>query len=525
MSSIDDKQIEDVEKIVRDDFSEMLQEGESNVLDYIEKDAIFGLYAANHQRFRFLPGEKSLIHQLVLHVSSLKPTDGGILQNDHFSMPQKFKLTKKDLCWTPIGYLYGNKSLTAIIGTAVNPDNHNSIDTSSKEDVLSKLNTLLAPYEETTSDEMIAIKNDGRKVWAEVTCVLCVQKNIDRKPLRVQYDVSKRTLKAYWNSSNFYKHLVNMHTEEKQKEEVKKKRERKVKNQLDELSETGLKDETEPKTKKSKKQIKVEALAAKSNETDVFDENNIPREGVDHFVFSIYNCIAGQNLKLTTANKTYSEDTNTMEFMLGTTRTVDVIKIAQDGNCLFSAAAHQIFLHKVDSPQHESAAKDLRKRVVDHIIANFASFRKDIERRLIYTDGTKAKLSENEMEKECRFFVAAILSKSGSWGGTESLKAISQVEKVNIIIFAESDDCYFPFVFDFEYKRTISVAFRLNKNQERDHYDSVAEVGRHTMYPIANALAKREVKREENKQNSEKVFNVSDNTFDSFSCPLNISQQ
>lgn len=68
----------------------------------------------------------------------------------------------------------------------------------------------------------------------------------------------------------------------------------------------------------------------------------------------------------------------------------------------------------------------------------------------------------------------SLLSKSTTWGGTESLKAISELEKINIIIFSEDDKPYFPFEFKDDYTRTVAIASRLNETKtKRDHYDSI----------------------------------------------------
>lgn len=47
-----------------------------------------------------------------------------------------------------------------------------------------------------------------------------------------------------------------------------------------------------------------------------------------------------------------------------------VLRTAPDGNCLFSALAHQIFGHDIGSPSHQSDARLLRERTVGHIRAN-----------------------------------------------------------------------------------------------------------------------------------------------------------
>lgn len=201
-----------------------------------------------------------------------------------------------------------------------------------------------------------------------------------------------------------------------------------------------------------------------------------------------------------------------MEFRLdAATRTVDIIEQSSDtGSCLFLALAHQLFANKVDSEMHTRKAQNLREQVIQHIIKNIDRFQIDIEWRLKQLKQFENfdTLSEDEKKKECRFYVSNILIKA--WGGSESLKAISELEKVNILIFSEDDICYFPYDYNLNYKRTMAIAFRLNEEKkDRNHYDSVAEVSRHILYPTAMALAKKEINRVEIKKNPDEIYEIS----------------
>lgn len=479
---------------------------EDDILNCIDKNAIFGLYASNPERFRFLPGEKSLIRQIVLHINSIKSKDDA--HNKYFEMPSKHKISKKGLCYTSVGYLYGGKSKMVVNCPKENAaDDEQLIDVSSKENLLSKLNSLLLNYELTTSDEMIEIRNDGHKIWAAAVCVLC--KMTDKnQTIRVQYDTSNRTLKPYWNTSNFSKHLRTMHNDGTMQDN---KRKRKLPRQLNSLNENDEKktsdtDDYEPGEKEFLREFHAtnESVASPNQEIET---DTVLKNDLDEYIKPIYNQISAQNLILTQAIKTHSERITTMAFELKcTSRTIDVIEQQQNGNCLFLSLAHQIFMDKVNSIKHTQAAKKLRERVVQHIIKNFDRFQKDVEWRLVEMEKSKSDLDEAEMIKECRFFVSTILSQPAIWGGTESLKAISELEKVNILVFAENDICYFPFQFDPNYDRTVAIVFRLSDNNKRNHYDSVAEVGRYILYQTAVVLGKNEMKRVENKTNPEKVF-------------------
>lgn len=489
LRNITDEKIAEIENVVRQDFAEMLTdaESESNACNIIGMHDVFGLYASNHERFRFLPGEKSLIDQIVLHVKSFESKDKKPC-NEHFNMPEKFKLVKKNICCTPIGYLFGNKLNTE--ATVVSNQDQDTIEIPPKEDLICKLNSLLVTFDVTASDGMIIIRNNGRKVWADASCILCTMKDV-KKSIRVQFDVSKTTKKPYWNISNFSKHLRNLHDD------------------------GNLHDGSESHKKRVKKE-KTDETTIDSTNIAVKTEkiNSIKHEPIilnGDLDSSIYTQISDQNLKLTRAIKTHNEVINSMEFKLDAAkRTVDVIEQSGDtGSCLYLALAHQIFACKVDSEYHKNEAQKLREEVVRHIMGNFDRYRNDIECRLKNLQRSQHfdSMSEDEKIKECKFYVSTILIKS--WGGSESLRAISELQKVNILVFCEDDICYFPYDFNSKYERTVYIAFRFNRGKtDRNHYDSVAEVGRHLLYPTAMVLAKKELNRAEMKRNKDKIYEV-----------------
>lgn len=496
MDNFEDDRIEEIEKIVREDFSEMLQCEEENVLKFIDNYDIFGLYKANHQRFRFLPGEKSLIHQIVKHVKSFKSEQDKKPLNDHFIMPknqkqQSKRSNKNDLCWTPIGYLFGNKLTPKATDDNINIEEEN---VSSKESLLLKLNALFQPFSVTTSVEMITIKNTGQRVYAEATCILC--KDLGKcKQICIQYDVAKNSLRAHWNMSNFSKHLQRHGNKLILKREIDNKNDEDV-------------DGNPPKMPK---------VNRKPNGTNI--GVNIQKGvndvliNLDDYTKAIYDQISQQNLKLTGALKTHNETIEEIMFKLNDQRTVNVIATMPDGSCMFSSLAHQIYLCKVNSAKHVNATKKLRERVVKHIVESFDNYKSFIAFRL-KNSGDKNSDEEDQSEKQsdtdCRFFVNSLLSKSATWGGTESLKAISELEKVNIIIFSEDDTPYFSFDFNPDYKRTVAIAHRLNEQKTiRNHYDSIAEVNQPILYDVAVELAKNEKKKSENKKKPNDVIIVS----------------
>lgn len=94
--------------------------------------------------------------------------------------------------------------------------------------------------------------------------------------------------------------------------------------------------------------------------------------------------------------------------------------------------------------------------------------------------------------------ITEYLAKDGTYGGAETIKVASQILKVNIVVFNESEKCRFYFDFNSKYERTIVIAYRLKQLADEsswNNYDSIAGVGEHIIFEAAVALAKIEMDR------------------------------
>lgn len=79
-----------------------------------------------------------------------------------------------------------------------------------------------------------------------------------------------------------------------------------------------------------------------------------------------------------------------------------------------------------------------------------------------------------DIDKEVEFFVNQLLPRNQYWGGTETLKAVSDLYKVNIFVFIENGTYNVITEEGQVYQRTIAVAFK-NGN----HYESVTDITAH----------------------------------------------
>lgn len=163
---------------------------------------------------------------------------------------------------------------------------------------------------------------------------------------------------------------------------------------------------------------------------------------------------------------------------------------------IFAALAHQLFFVKLNSALSMRSFRGPSEKILSNIgiKQNFDLFSHDLKNRIY-----ELKNEIKNIETECHFFLNHCLSQFGFWGGTESLKAISSLHNVNIIIFNENGPYYFSNVFDPSYERTISIAFRasnkFNKknqnNSNRNHYDTIVEMEDEVIVEISKGLMRQ----------------------------------
>lgn len=186
---------------------------------------------------------------------------------------------------------------------------------------------------------------------------------------------------------------------------------------------------------------------------------------------------------------------------------VKVCKIAGDGNCLFSAASHQLYGKKINSDEHKQSAIQIRNDVVTHIKDNLSQYEHDIKGRIFERYPGRI---ITDMKKDCIWYIDRFLALKTSYGGTESLKAISIIHKVNLIVFCEKGNAYFAYDYNPEYQRCIMIAFRITSsegdisNTNRKHYDSAVKINKKIISAECKPLLQSQDKLKliKNKENS-----------------------
>lgn len=226
---------------------------------------------------------------------------------------------------------------------------------------------------------------------------------------------------------------------------------------------------------------------------------NLQIETINTVELLVYKQISSQTLNMTEICMKYDDAMTTMNFELNDNICIlDVAKIKADGQCLFSSLAHQLHGPKLDSEEHAKAAAQIRSDVIDFIKSNLNTFEHDI-RGCIYHEKSKRVKKPGKIkdyEKEANAFLTKHLSKKSYWGGSESIKAVSLMYEVNVLIICEDSSAYFANGFESRFNRSLLLAYRLNSQHGhpntgglRNHYDSGINIHSDNLVDICDSLA------------------------------------
>lgn len=234
---------------------------------------------------------------------------------------------------------------------------------------------------------------------------------------------------------------------------------------------------------------------------------------VDTLESLIYSQISDQLIRMKNATITYDESRNEMKFIIEKIQqTLHTVEINADGSCLFGASVHQLLTTEIADKKQSNETKKLRADVVEHIKNNRLDFKHQLEGAALDLWEGEAKLN---LESACKRFLEVELPKYHTWGGSESLKAISQLKKVNILVINESGDFYFPCRFNTQFNQTIILAYTTLHVEElevtdfdngianvsqvskksRIHYNSVIDIEQNIVFTLSKILALKTYKQ------------------------------
>lgn len=441
----------------------------------------FGTFSQNPSGFHFLRGEKSFIRQLVTHVNKIVDENGPNTGLERFKCKEKRKRKT-------------HFKQSAQIGVRTNANDGNDATTIQKNDMSTQSNEpnelktnlfgrikncllkLHADVDVELLDESIVhVDKTQDKITGMVNCVVC--KNNGKK--KVYYD----RVTGNWVITNFQKHLQSKHKLSQVDSDTKQQ-----KIDIVDADNTNRKTNETETTAAHSINGNLKDYDNKSN-SNVLNRTTVKIEKSENW---LYNQLTAQINIMMQAVLESSEEEHHMAFKLNKNmHHLSVATISGDGNCLFAAIVHQLWQYPINSTKHKEATKQLRSEVVQYILANYESFEFNLKDR-VYESKQKSQVTD--MATECKSYVRTVLSCDGNYGGFETIAAVSEMFKVNILTFVEDD------VFCFHttkkiHGETIALAYRkgldLNGQQIRNHYDSVYDVKPEHLLSISGYLNKQ----------------------------------
>lgn len=454
------------------------------------------LFAQNASSFRFQVGDILLIKELVNHVQ-LKVEKHG---HSYFKNTKKKQKEKS------------NANHEQNVDSIEEFDEH-QLKCDLEQKVIGYFQKYVPELDVNTVDVGLNLK-DGKygkqNMYGLVHCAICKLENRNKlNPTRVFFNTNNKS-KGVWVLANLDKHLKSKHSKISQSKVVKKySTPRKRKGAHKTSKEVTQAIETSKAIDMSQLGCSIEIVEFEEIENEdkenasliLVSDQNIEREKnmKNDSPDDLFTQLSSQVTKVHQTVLTKSEKQNDMNFVLGnTTRKIKVTPIPADGNCLFGSLAHQLWLHKIDSDEHKNAIKQLRSNVVEHILnkQNFARFEHQLHDRVYSIKEKAKKLKEiTNISTECQLFVRHALSKDKTWGGSETLLAVSDLYSTNVVVFTENGNCLKIKNQDRNYEHTIAVAYRSAYNEEgepiHNHYDSVYDINSDDIYCVAHYLANK----------------------------------
>lgn len=300
------------------------------------------------------------------------------------------------------------------------------------------------------------VQIDTTVASGSIHCILCddTETEIKPKPKRVFYFSSEKR-SGFWVLANFKKHLEKVHSlKATRSNKVKPKsakcksiRKPKIEPNVNDVSiPKGLSTATKIEDTKHDSLLDTNFVGHDSSiefiSLDDQDSSMTPHEGSELW---LHNQISEQITEMVAAVLINSEKQETMEFKLinQPSKFVSVVATVPDGNCLFSALAHQLWKIKINyghhtrsEGEHEKMTKKLRSAVVEHILQpeNYPLYEPTLQETV---SALKIQNDVDDLTAKCKSFVRNVLSREREWGGLETINAVSMMHRVNVLVINE----------------------------------------------------------------------------------------
>lgn len=461
---IGETDIEYIENFVRNELEKRLSEiceRNGKQIDECEKEFFFGIYASSVNEFKFLRGERIHILAIADILRKLMEKCGLDAFRKEFEPPKTYKISKTGTMQSSIGLLYGEKKRQMLAIPYKNMDS-NALRTDLFPKLKRLFENLSANQLQPIDEKIISIVTLDNGFRADVLCVFCPVDvlGIEAKTHCVQYDKS-----GNWNMSNLKKHLKRHATNKTNPDTSSPRKNAAPRNSGDQKHGVPIHNSSIKDDQLDESQIMSMPIVCEGNEQSKSNPSSIKQQPLNATHF-LYQQFTAQNLKLTRATMTNNETKRFVAVKIdGRTVNLNTIEIKKNGNCLFASMAHQLYFVKTNSKTHDNLTAKLRSDVVQHILKNFDEYKRAIE----------IDFGEVDKEEAGKEYISTDLSKHGEWGGSESLLALTNMFKVNILIFRENGPFTFSFGFNRNFDRTVLLAYRIggfdeNGEPKYNHY-------------------------------------------------------
>lgn len=431
-------------------------------------------------------GDRMVIEEMVKYVKSIVDKNGPNSGANKFSAKEKKPIKQHSKLKTPEVHV-----------TQLDPEKL-KLELIQKVDQCMKLygaNEILDSYGLSVSDDMIVVHiKKGIGIYGTIRCILCdIEQIKNNKPKRVYYSCESDW--PCWVVSNYAKHLRTAHKLKLHDSKPPTSPNDNLPTEFDssiqfvvgeeivevDVVEEIIIDETEL--------VGID-IAPNNTDENTKNEENVP----------IYTQLSKQVTLMMSAALQNKDEQEQMTSNLNDGVSIDITVSQIDGNghCLFSALYHQLFQMKINSRAHRNGVKKLRKEVVEHILnpTNYPTFEFQLKDRVYEMNEGRSKSKKvTDMESKCKTFVKNNLS-ANAWGGAETIRAVSDMYKVNVININECGECYMLSDSTRTFNRSVLITYRLIRDGEgnimdytkRNHYDSVADINSHDLYALAQTI-------------------------------------
>lgn len=505
---VNDDVINQAEQFIANDVSNMIDKWQAKDINLIiDKTAFFGeIYENDPRSFKFLIGDRLQLKDLASYVKKIVGENNeGI---SHFAPDNAIDKFKRNNHQTDRYFGFTRKTKN-VLPPHLKSCTASALESSptdfSKELSQNLFNSVIKALEkkginkniiEKLHENQISVKvaDNNRILYGKFPCILCKK---SRKRMFSAQHTEKNGI-TYWVLSNYLTHLKNHFKNNKLDYDSDNSAENvdDTLNSLNEIAETF-----------NIEKVKVEQIDDDSNQgnstTLNLDIELLPEDGFSEIFTEIYGQISNQMGRMVDAVLKNNEEEHSMNFILSNMqRKLQIVQIPPDGSCLFGALAHQISGTKTKSGDHSCLTAKMRADVVAHIKKNVDSFEHELKGAILNVNEGK---NVRNMKKKCKDFLYNELSDESTWAGAESIKAVCEINNVNILIMNENGASYFsPCSFDKNLSQTVVLAYRLQlktlginvSNVNRNHYDSVVRMEQSDVYDLSKMLASIEWKKE-----------------------------